>query len=116
MSHKTRKARGEPLPPNLVRHVRDLLESIGEAPTLARLRISKNALYRALARMPVLAGTHALIAADVARASGDALPRPLIAVVHDPSVVGARAAGALDGDVRAPKLAGGLPLRTGDQR
>jgi hypothetical protein len=56
------RTRGEPLPPALLTPLRELFEREGEAATLRKVRISRNALYRALARVPVLLGTQALVA------------------------------------------------------
>ena len=56
-----RKSRGEPLSPMTIRQVHQLVASEGEYATLKRLRISRNALYRALAHLPILLGTRELI-------------------------------------------------------
>jgi hypothetical protein len=52
---------GVPLPDVLRRQIRELIENDGEALTVARLGISRLALARAVAGLPLYPGTHALI-------------------------------------------------------
>ncbi|MGO8995544.1 MAG: hypothetical protein ACLQVI_19725 [Polyangiaceae bacterium] len=61
----TRKA---PLSDSIRNQLRALVERVGERVTLSRIRISRSALHRGLADLPVSEGTRAIIERDLPRA------------------------------------------------
>ena len=67
---QSRKAKGRPLRKESLSAARDLVRSVGENEAARILGVSRNALYRALAGMSVLAGTELLIERGLASARG----------------------------------------------
>lgn len=61
-----------PLPAEDVRRLKALLTELGEAGTAERLGITRHTLARAIARLPVQAGTQALIREKLQEAKRDA--------------------------------------------
>ncbi len=52
---------GAPIPESFRQTIRELVERDGERLATAKLRLTRTSLARALAGLPVYAGTHALI-------------------------------------------------------
>ncbi len=58
-------AKGKPLSENECQQLWALVDREGEAAVLARVRVSRSALYRALAGLPVSEGTRAIVERDL---------------------------------------------------
>jgi hypothetical protein len=62
-------AKGKPLADTEREQLRAIVERDGERGALLRVRISRSALHRALAGLPVSEGTHAIVQRDLQTAS-----------------------------------------------